>query len=131
MTQDLSKLLERCTSAPWTLETVKTSSGICHKVGPFPYRPDRQNHACIYHDYPNGELGPLELELRANAELISLAPELAKENIALRSIIARLGFCTPDASAEFMALIPDEICARMEKLETELRAALTTPQEEE
>lgn len=63
------------TPGPWTMETVKTSTGICHKIGPFPYRPDRQNHACIYVDY-GGIGGPIETELEANARLIRTAPEL-------------------------------------------------------
>lgn len=74
--EDGGVMATKFTPGPWTLETVKTSSGICHKIGPFPWRPDRQNHACIYHDYPNGTLGPVELELRANARLITAAPEL-------------------------------------------------------
>ena len=62
------------TPGPWTLETVKTSSGLCHKVGPFPYRRDRQAHACVYVDHPNGS--QFDQELEANARLISAAPEL-------------------------------------------------------
>ncbi len=64
------------TAGPWSLETVKTSSGICHKVGPFPWRDGKENHACIYVDYPNGAMGPVEAELKANARLIAAAPEL-------------------------------------------------------
>lgn len=64
------------TPGPWSLETVKTSSGICHKIGPFPWKEGRQNHACIYVDYPNGAMGTAEAELKANATLIASAPDL-------------------------------------------------------
>ena len=62
------------TPGPWSLETVKTSMGICHKVGPFPWKNGQQNHACIYADFPSK--GPIEEELLANARLIAAAPEL-------------------------------------------------------
>ena len=41
------------TPGPWRVETVPTSCGICHKVGPFPgKRPDYQpRHACLYADH--------------------------------------------------------------------------------
>lgn len=62
------------TKTPWTLTTVQTSSGICHKIGPFPWKDGNQNHACIYADYPGQ--GPAEAELLANARLIAAAPDL-------------------------------------------------------
>lgn len=62
------------TPGPWTFETVKTQSGICHKIGPFPWKNGKQNHACIYVDYASA--GPIERELRANARLIVAAPDL-------------------------------------------------------
>lgn len=62
------------TPGPWTLETVPTSCGICHKIGPFPWRDGKQNHACVYVDYPGS--GPIEAELMANARLIAAAPDL-------------------------------------------------------
>ena len=64
------------TKGPWKLETVKTSSGFCHKIGPFPWKVGRDNHACIYVDYPNGAVGPVELELKANAHLMAAAPKM-------------------------------------------------------
>lgn len=30
--------MNKHTPGPWSLETVRTQSGICHKVGPFPAR---------------------------------------------------------------------------------------------
>lgn len=62
------------TPGPWILETVQTSSGICHKIGPFPWKDGKQNHACIYADYPG--TGAIEKELVANAHLIAAAPDL-------------------------------------------------------
>src|SRR5690606_24171312 len=63
------------TPGPWTLETVRTSSGLCHKVGPFPWKQGKENHACIYDDYPAlGSDGTPELV--ANARLIAAAPDM-------------------------------------------------------
>jgi hypothetical protein len=62
------------TPGPWALLTVSTQVGICHKIGPFPWKEGKQNHACIYADYPGK--GPLDDELLANARLIHAAPEL-------------------------------------------------------
>lgn len=68
--------MSKHTQGPWTLETVQTSCGICHKIGPFPWKDGKQNHACIYADYPG--TGPIEKELLANARLIAAAPDLLK-----------------------------------------------------
>jgi len=62
------------TPGPWSLETVRTSSGICYKIGPFPWREGKSNHACIYVDYPGTDATTAELE--ANARLITSAPEI-------------------------------------------------------
>lgn len=62
------------TPGPWTLDTVTTSCGICHKVGPFPRKEGKYGHACIYVDYPG--TGKIEGELLANARLIAAAPDL-------------------------------------------------------
>lgn len=65
------------TPGPWTLDTVRTDCGVCHKVGPFPGRNERDKprHACLYADYPSAS-NPADLELYANARLIAAAPEL-------------------------------------------------------
>lgn len=70
------------TPAPWTIETVKTSVGICHKIGPFPSSsPARpETYACVYGDHINADDAyrgdPLAVELLANARLIAAAPAL-------------------------------------------------------
>ncbi|TWI04845.1 hypothetical protein IP90_00985 [Luteimonas cucumeris] len=62
------------TPGPWTLDTVRTTSGLCHKVGPFPWKDGKTNHACVYDDYRGcGDGTP---ELVANARLIAAAPDL-------------------------------------------------------
>lgn len=69
--------MSKHTPGPWTLETVRTQSGQCHKIGPFPARRggDGERHACLYADYPSAH-NPADIELLANARLISAAPEL-------------------------------------------------------
>jgi len=62
------------TPGPWTMETVRTSVGLCFKVGPFPWRNGKLNHACIYADYPSSAE---HAEAIANACLIAQAPDLA------------------------------------------------------
>lgn len=68
------------TPGPWSLETVPTSMGTCHKIGPFPSRGfHSETHACVYadsvrrHDYGHCKVGD---ELLANARLIAAAPDL-------------------------------------------------------
>lgn len=64
------------TRGPWTLETVPTSIGICHKIGPFPGSCGREvGHACVYVD-GIGRRGNAVDELLANAKLIAAAPDL-------------------------------------------------------
>lgn len=66
------------TPGPWTLETVPTSCGICHKIGPFPTQRTKLNgeqcesHACVYVDNGDGYTD----EMMANARLIAAAPQL-------------------------------------------------------
>ncbi|WP_256825374.1 hypothetical protein [Pseudomonas juntendi] len=66
------------TPGPWVLDTIQTSVGICHRIGPFPpRRPDDETvrHACLYADYPSA-CNPADKELEANARLIAAAPDL-------------------------------------------------------
>lgn len=66
------------TPAPWTLSTLRTTSGMCHQIGPFPWREGHPNHACIYVDgqYHSDRMTDIQRELEANARLISAAPDL-------------------------------------------------------
>ena len=82
------------TPGPWVIETVPTSVGICHKIGPFPpRRPDdvTSRSACLYADYPSG-YNPADNELYANARLIAAAPELLE---ALEELIAATNHLEP------------------------------------
>jgi len=88
------------TPGPWSLETVRTSCGVCHKVGPFPGRRenDKPRHACLYADYPS-ESNPADQELLANANLISAAPEL------LDALEGLLAVSVDTSPAELLAMI--------------------------
>ena len=79
--------MSKHTPGPWTMETVRTSAGVCFKVGPFPWKRGELNHACIYADYPSSAD---HAQCEANARLIAAAPEL----LALAERVARLN---PDA----------------------------------
>ena len=78
--------MNKHTPGPWTLETVRTQSGICHKIGPFPPKTHHVHslprHACLYADYPSSS-DPADQELEANARLIAAAPDMleALDNI--------------------------------------------------
>ena len=78
------------TPGPWSIYTVPTSCGICHKVGPFPGKRDGDapRHACLYADYPSSE-NPSDKELEANARLIATAPELLEACQMLLTLIRR------------------------------------------
>lgn len=68
--------MSKHTPGPWNYEVVKTSCGLCHKIGPFPapkYMHKKSSSACIYDDYPPTGGSP---ELTANARLIAAAPEM-------------------------------------------------------
>lgn len=99
------------TPGPWTLETVRTSSGLCHKIGPFPWKTGKENHACIYDDYPShGSDGTPEL--LANAHLIAAAPEM------LEALIRALNYIE-NTEGEFGSILSSgEACrAAIEKAE--------------
>lgn len=73
------------TPGPWVMDTIPTSVGICHRIGPFPpRRPDDETarHACLYADYPS-VFNPADRELEANARLMTAAPELLEALVAL------------------------------------------------
>lgn len=74
------------TPGPWKFETVRTSCGLCHTVGPFPspksWRQDKPSHACVYDDYPPDGGSP---ELVANARLMAAAPDMLAALKAVRA----------------------------------------------
>ena len=66
------------TPGPWAMETVRTSCGTCHRIGPFPrpaYASKPEGWACVYDDYPPGVGSP---DLLANSHLIAAAPDMAE-----------------------------------------------------
>jgi hypothetical protein len=75
--------MSKHTPGPWTLETVRTQVGACHKIGPFPgddrIPAKRENYACVYadwEDFENKRLTDRGQMLLANARLIAAAPDL-------------------------------------------------------
>ncbi len=85
------------TPGPWILETVQTSVGWCHKIGPFPWKNGKENHACVYDDYASGHNGTPELI--ANARLIAASPELLEALEASLDYIERLTYGGTDGLA--------------------------------
>ncbi|HGM4344833.1 TPA: hypothetical protein ACKPFY_004067 [Pseudomonas aeruginosa] len=84
--------MSKHTPGPWVLDTIPTSVGICHRIGPFPpRRPDdvTVRHACLYADYPSAS-NPADEELEANARLIVAAPELLDALVNLLPLISPL-----------------------------------------
>lgn len=80
------------TPGPWTLSTVPTSAGSCHKIGPFPSSSPHRPlvHCCVYADGIRiglDEKNAVARELYANAILIASAPELLASLIELRDLI--------------------------------------------
>ncbi len=63
--RELLAIAEKRTVGKWKMETVPTSCGVCHKIGPFPGR-EKGNHACVYVDYHKAAD-----ELQANAAFIA------------------------------------------------------------
>lgn len=72
---EAKKALEGVTPGPWGMETVRTSCGVCHKVGPWPHkwRHGADMSACIYDDYPSPPEG--SDNMLANARFIAWARE--------------------------------------------------------
>ncbi|WP_186263328.1 hypothetical protein [Burkholderia gladioli] len=91
----MSESKQKWTPGPWTLTTVPTSVGICHKIGPFPPSRDggKPRHACLYADYPS-DSNPADQELLTNAKLISAAPDLERaariQHRVIDMLLARL-----------------------------------------
>lgn len=82
-------LLDGATPGPWVMETVRTSCGTCHRIGPFPrpaYASKSEGWACVYDDYPPGVGSP---DLLANSRLIAAAPGLARALLDARAELAQ------------------------------------------
>lgn len=89
------------TAGPWTLTTVPTDIGSCHKIGTFPgphHRPE--NYACVYADTIRigiDEATPRAQELLANARLIAAAPDLLA---ALQEMLLQHGVRGGDGASQ-------------------------------
>lgn len=72
------------TPGPWPLATVKTSVGLCHRIGDFPstsHIPGRERtYGCVYEDGTSKwrlhDNGSFDSELLANARLMAAAPDM-------------------------------------------------------
>lgn len=64
------------TPGPWSFDTVKTSAGVCHRIGAdqWPTKHDKPSYACVYADHSMGSAAWPTLE--ANARLMAAAPDL-------------------------------------------------------
>lgn len=106
-------LLDGATPGRWVMETVRTSCGTCHRIGPFPrpaYASKSEGWACVYDDYPPGVGSP---DLLANSRLIAAAPDLAR---ALLDASAELARVKADAAAA-MALVVERAAENKEQLD--------------
>ncbi len=97
------------TPGPWTVETVKTSIGVCHKVGPFPGSCGKPvGSACVYEDGMAlwRVIDELDTELLANARLMAAAPDmLAALKFGHRKLLT-YGRVYPDDKELHKTLIP-------------------------
>ena len=82
------------TPGPWTVETVPTQVGLCHKIGPFPGSCGKPvGYACVYVDGASAyrpQLGKHE-ELLANAVLMAAAPEMLVACVAAYRMMSNEG----------------------------------------
>lgn len=78
------------TPGPWPMETVRTSCGVCHKIGPWPHkwRHGADMSACIYDDYPSPPEGTDTM--LANARRIARVPDLEAAYLAQNERIKAL-----------------------------------------
>lgn len=58
---------------PWKLETVRTTVGVCHKIGSLGDS-TKLRHACLYDDCYSAH--PRDMQLLADARLIAKSPEM-------------------------------------------------------
>lgn len=97
------------TPGPWRMETVRTSCGVCHKVGPWPHkwRAGETMSACIYDDYPSPPEGTDTM--LANARLIAAAPDLVAHHSANEGdlVLLRMAVVAGDPKRELLIRIDD------------------------
>lgn len=84
----LLALVDAAPKWPLTLESVRTTAGMCHKLGPIRWKDGKDNHVCIYDDYPGTRGGTPELV--ALAKLLSAVHDLAALVRAMEAEITRL-----------------------------------------
>lgn len=83
---ELERLANAATEGPWKIETVPTSIGRCHKIGPF--------NACLYED---SRFGAGVSEYRSNAELLAASRTAIPALVAaMREMQGALGFIATD-----------------------------------
>jgi hypothetical protein len=117
------------TPGPWVAETLRTSCGVCHKIGPWPHkwRYGETMHACIYDDYPSPSEGTDTM--LANARRIARLPDLEAAYIALTAELTelRLQVITADGQAgeHYDARIAAE--AEVSRLRSALRSIADAP----
>ena len=94
MADAADKTAQGATEGPWKWETVRTSCGVCHKIGPWPHkwRHGQETSACIYDDYPSPAEGTDTM--LANASFIAasrqLVPDMAATIRSLADEVERL-----------------------------------------
>ena len=104
------------TPGPWAMETVRTSCGTCHRIGPFPrpaYASKPEGWACVYDDYPPGVGSP---DLLANSRLIAAAPDLARALLDARAELAQARAEAQAAVARGMELAAEILAVRADVL---------------
>lgn len=93
LTEETARLLamrEGMTPGKWGFETVTTSCGVCHKIGPWPHQWRHGNNmsACIYDDYPSPPQGTGAM--LSNARAIAAVPDMLAHIEAQASEIAAM-----------------------------------------
>lgn len=101
----------RFTPGPWSIDTVPTSVGICHRIGAesWPTKHDKPSYACVYADHSMG--GSAWPTLEANARLIAASPSLYEaltgSNAMLKLLASSLE--RDESRAKQISIIDDQI----------------------
>jgi hypothetical protein len=75
--------------APWKVETVPTSVGLCHRIVPEKYAGSRHGGICAYDDFTTLNPHPRGEQL-ANARLIAAVPDLLEQLMEAEGVIEGL-----------------------------------------